>query len=149
VLVVDVDPERVSVRPQRIATWRFERGRAIPLASAADLDALEAWLAALPNKGRTVVRLDFEGTLDLRGMTRLDSILEHARDLFACVDVWEADNDLVILPADADFDALGLSGFAARAIGRLRAEAAESSGAGARDALALLVRLAAGAEAAR
>jgi len=151
VLVVDVDPEQVAVRPHRIATWRFERRRRIPLTGASDLDALEASLAALPDKGRTVLRLDFEGTLDLRGSTRLESILEHARDLFACVDVWEAENDLAILPADADFDALGLSGFAARAVAHLREQAggANDVGGAARDALALLVRLAAGAEPAR
>jgi DNA repair exonuclease SbcCD nuclease subunit len=144
VLLVDVDPERVEVRPRPVARWRFERRRRIPLDSAADLDALEGWLAALPDKTRRVLRLDFEGSLDLRGMARLESILEHARDLFACVDVWEPDNDLVVRPEDADFDALGLSGFAARAVERLRAEAGESGEA--RDALALLVRLAGGAE---
>lgn len=148
--IVDVDPARVEVRPRQVATWRFERRRAIPLSSGADLDALEAWLTDLPEKGRCVLRLDFEGTLDLRGMARLEALLEHARDLFACVDVWEPDNDLVVLPADEDFDALALSGFAARAVDTLRERASTSDDAGAvaRDALALLVRLAGGVEAA-
>jgi len=147
-LVIDVDPDHVVVQPHRIATWRFERHRSIPLASAADLEALEVTLAALPDKGRTILRLDFEGTLDLRGMARLEALLEHARDLFACIDIWEPDNDLAVLPADADFDALGLSGFAARATARLRAQATGAGEAAdaARDALALLVRLAASAE---
>jgi len=150
VLVVDVDDTRVDVAARPVARWRFVRRRGVPLAGAADLELLEAELAALPDKGRCILRLDFEGTLDLRGMAQLEAILEHARDVFACVDVWEPDNRLAVLPADGDFDALGLSGFAARAVAGLRERAAatgEDAGA-ARDALALLVRLAAGAEAA-
>jgi hypothetical protein len=49
-----------------------------------------------------------------------------------------------VLPADADFEDLGLAGFAERAVASLRAQA-RSGGDGAataRDALALLVRLA-------
>jgi DNA repair exonuclease SbcCD nuclease subunit len=145
VLVVDVDASHVEVEPHRMGLWRFER-QAFPLCGADDLDALEAWLAEQPDKERTVLRLSFEGTLDLRGRARLDAALERARDLFACVDVWEPDCDLAVLPEDADFEALSLSGFAARAVERLRAEAA-ALGDGAEeaaDALALLVRLAGG-----
>jgi hypothetical protein len=83
-------------------------------------------------------------------MARLEALLEHARDLFACVDVREPDNQLAVLPAEADFDELALSGFAARAVEGLRerAGARGEDAEAARDALALLVRLAAGAQAA-
>jgi DNA repair exonuclease SbcCD nuclease subunit len=144
--VVDVDPDRAVVRSQPVARWRFERRRGVPVSSEADLDALDRTLGELPDKGRCILRLDFEGTLDLRGMARLEQLLERARDVFACVDVWEPDNRLAVLPADQDFASLGLSGFAARAVDDLRARAGDDDEA-ARDALALLVRLAEGAEA--
>lgn len=144
VLVVDVDPSRVRVEAHRVGTWCFERRAGVALNSAEDLDALAAWLDGLPDKARTIVRLSWEGTLDLRGHARLEALVERARDVFACVDVWEPECALALLPDDADFEALGLSGFAARAVEKLRADAAGAPEA--EDALALLVRLATGAE---
>ena len=120
-----------------MARWRFVRRSRVPLAGGADLDALAAWLDAQPGKARRVLRLSFEGTLDLRGRARLDALLERARDLFACADVALANSELAVLPADGDFESLALSGFAAKAVERLRAAPGED----ARDALALLVRL--------
>jgi DNA repair exonuclease SbcCD nuclease subunit len=139
VLVVDADARRCEVRPVRVARWRFERRSRVPLAGAADLDALGAWLDGQPDKAQAVLRLSFEGTLDLRGRARLEALLERARDLFACVDVQDADSELAVLPDDGDFEALALSGFAAKAVERLRSASPDD---GARDALALLVRLA-------
>ena len=137
-LVVHADARRVEVRPERVAAWRFARRARVPLAGAPDLETLAAWLDAQPDKARTILRLSFEGSLDLRGRARLDAILERARDLFACVDVAEPECELAVLPEDGDFEALSLSGFAARTVERLRAAAGDD----ARDALALLVRLA-------
>jgi DNA repair exonuclease SbcCD nuclease subunit len=143
-LVVDVDPQQVEVTPHRVGTWHFERRTGIPLDGAADLDALETWLTGLPNKPRTLVRIDYRGSLDLVGRARLDTVLERGRDLFACLEVWEPECDLAVVPADGDFAELGLAGFAAQAVERLRAEARRGESE-AHDALALLVRLA-GAE---
>jgi DNA repair exonuclease SbcCD nuclease subunit len=141
-LVVGLDAERIEVAPHAIGTWRFVRRRGLRLDGAADLDALEAWLQGLPAKERTALRIECAGALDLRAAARLDALLEHARDLFAGLELWNP--DLAVLPADADFEDLALSGFAERALARLRAQArAGGEGAGtARDALALLVRLA-------
>ena len=144
-LVVDVDPWHVEVTPHRVGTWRFLRRRDLRLDGDADLDALETWLHVLPAKERSVLRLECSGSLDLRGAARLEAILERARDLFASLELWNP--DLAVRPADADFEGLSLSGFAARALGRLRQQAAgEGADAAdaerARDALALLVRLA-------
>jgi hypothetical protein len=139
VLVASADARGCEVRRERVATWRFARRQRVPLAGSADLDAFAAWLDAQPDKARTILRVSFEGTLDLRGRARLDALLERARDLFACADVAEADSELRVLPDDADFEALALSGFAANAVERLRRAAGDEA---ARDALALLVRLA-------
>ena len=141
-LVVGLDAAGIEVTPYPVGTWRFLRRRDLRLDGAADLDALEAWLLALPAKERTALRLECAGTLDLRVAARLDALLERARDLFAGLELWNP--DLAVLPADADFEDLALAGFAERALATLRAQA-RAGGAGAasaRDALALLVRLA-------
>ena len=141
-LVVELDAERAIVTPHDTATWRFVRRARIPIDGPRDLAALEQWLDTQPDKARTVLRLGFEGTVDLAGAARLELALLRAQDLFAAVT--RAEGQLAVLPEHADFDALGLSGFAADAVETLRDEAA---GHGvdaviARDALALLVRLA-------
>jgi DNA repair exonuclease SbcCD nuclease subunit len=140
-LVVSLEPGRIEVTPHAVGTWRFLRRRDLRLDGEPDLDAFEAWLLSLPAKERSVLRLEGAGTLDLRAGARLDALLERARDLFAGLD-WSA--DLRVEPADADFEDLELAGFAARAQAALRkrVKAGGQDGARARDALALLVRLA-------
>ena len=142
--MVDVSPEQVRSEPHAVGTWRFAGRDAVPLDGKDDLDALEQWLAAQPDKARTLLRLGFRGTLDLAGAARLERLLEDARDLFAAL--VEREGDLAIVPDDADFSDLALSGFAATAVERLRAEVAAdgAQAATARDALALLVRLSSG-----
>jgi len=140
-LIVALDSDRIEVTPHAVGTWRFVRRRDLRLDGDPDLDAFEAWLLSLPAKERSVLRLEGAGTLDLRAGARLDSLLERARDLFAGLE-WSA--DLRVEPADADFDDLELAGFAARAQAALRerVRAGGEDAARARDALALLVRLA-------
>jgi DNA repair exonuclease SbcCD nuclease subunit len=147
-LVVDLSPDFVQVTPHRVGTWRFLRRRDLRLDGPDDLDGLETWLQALPHKERSVLRLECAGSLDLRCAARLDTLLERAGDLFAGIELWNP--DLVVVPADSDFESLQLSGFAARAVSCLR-EQVRGNGdeaALARDALALLVRLAGEAAAA-
>jgi DNA repair exonuclease SbcCD nuclease subunit len=141
-LVVELDAQQIEVHAHPVGTWRFVRRRDLRLDGAADLDALESWLQALPAKERCIVRLECRGALDLRGAARLDALLERARDLFASLELWNP--DLAVLPADADFESLSLAGFALRGLEQLRAQARAGGeeAARARDALALLVRLA-------
>lgn len=144
-LVVELDEGRCVARPRRVGAWRFER-LLFDVAGCTDLDALEEQLAAAEGKDRTVLRLALVGSLSLRAKARLDAILDAARDLFAAIDVAERESELVVVPDDGDFRDLDLAGFASRAARTLRVRA---SGEGpeaetARDALALLVRLAAG-----
>ena len=145
VLVVEVGPQGVTASKRELGTWRFIKNR-FDLASDADLDALEAWLAELDNKERTILRLSFRGTLTLRQHARLESIIERAKDLFASVEIPDGESDLAILPGDSDFAELELSGFARTTTERLRhsAEGGGPTARTARDALALLVRLAGG-----
>jgi DNA repair exonuclease SbcCD nuclease subunit len=147
-LVVELDRDGVQVTPHRVGTWRFLRPDPFELAGEADVDALAERLAEPDAKERTALRLELRGRLDLRAAARLEVLLERTRDLFAGVDVRDA--ALRVVADDGDLADLALAGFAARACERLRAEACgEDASAGtARDALALLARLAAAPEAA-
>jgi DNA repair exonuclease SbcCD nuclease subunit len=139
VLVVSVEagggaPE---VTPFHVGRWRFVRTAFADPAAV----AVQAWLAALADKAETVVRLDLSGTVTLAERAALDAALDEAAPSFAALDVWD---ELVVVPDALDVSALGLSGFALRALEELEA----AGGAGdeeARDALTLLYRLSRGA----
>jgi DNA repair exonuclease SbcCD nuclease subunit len=148
-LVVELDRAGARVEPHLVGTWRFARPEPCDLAGPEDVDALAERLRDFDAKERTALRLELRGSLDLRGAARLEALLERTRDLFAGLDV--KSDALRIAAADADFADLGLAGFAARAVAQLAAEArSETANAGAaRDALALLVRLAGPHEPAR
>lgn len=126
-----------------VGTWRFVREEH-RLDEPADLDALERWFQELPAKERTIVKVTFVGTVALREKARLDEILARERERFGAIEQWERHTDLAVVPDDADFADLDLSGYAADALADLRARAAtEGPDTGtARDALGLLVRLA-------
>ncbi len=142
VLVVDVDANSVSVERRRVGTWEFS-SRDWQIGGDADIDALEEWLSSLANKDRCIVKLGLVGQVSLAQKARLDGILEHSADLLAALETWERRSDLVVVPDSLDVDRLGLSGFARDALEELsaKAESGEESLA-ARDALALLYRLA-------
>ncbi|MBP7631882.1 MAG: metallophosphoesterase [Acidimicrobiales bacterium] len=144
VLLVELgDDGAVHVEERRVGTWRFVRHEA-HVTGDADLDLLDGFLDALPDKARTIVRLALVGQLSLTEKARLDAVLAHHTDLLAALQGWERRIDLVILPDEADFTGLELTGFAREALADLRA-AAEGDGSGAvaaQDALALLFRMA-------
>jgi len=140
-LVVDVDAGSAAAREVRVGQWQFVRHEA-EVNAAEDVALLAAWLEAIENKERTVVRLELAGSLALSAREALDRSLAAARDLFAA---FEARDELLLaVPEDADFADLGFSGFADATVERLRA-AIQSGGdapPAARDALMLLLRLA-------
>lgn len=147
VLIVDIDESDLASPPtvtrHRVGTWRFELVPA-ELSGAADVEALRARLAAMPDKDRTVLNFAVRGTLSVAEKDALDAVREEAADLFAGFRDSTSRTDLAIRPADDDFDALGLTGFAARALEDLRETATGPDEAAARqasDALGLLVRL--------
>ena len=142
-LIVDVTPDRAQVIERAIGTWRFLRER-FELSTDAELDAFESRLFAIDRKESTILKLSLVGTLTLEQKARLDDVLERARDLFAAIEISERASELVTRAADSDFEGLELSGFGRAALDRLRALAAREDEHApiARDALALLVRLA-------
>ncbi|OBF49299.1 metallophosphoesterase family protein [Mycolicibacterium monacense] len=145
-LVVDIDEDDarrpVRVRPERLGRWRFvtltrsvDNGRDV-----ADLDLN---LDLMPDKERTVVRLGLTGSLTVTDKAALDDCLLKYSRLFAALTEWERSTDIAVLPAEGEFDDLGIGGFAAAAVDEL-VEAARADGDRAEDAraaLALLLRL--------
>jgi DNA repair exonuclease SbcCD nuclease subunit len=133
-----------TVTPLRTGTWRFALHRA-DLAGDADVEALAAWFAALPAPDRTIAKLVLVGTLTIRQDARLAALLDDEGARLGAMEQWERHRDLVVVADDADFADLDLSGFARVALDRLRqtATGAGDDATAARDALGLLVRLAA------
>jgi len=140
VLVVDVDDQGVSVQKVGVGSWRFVHHEAA-LDSSDDVETLNEWLATQPDKAVTAVWLGLTGTLMVAAKARLDDVLEAAGDLYARVDLWQRHSDLVVLPADGEFESLGLTGFAQEAVDELVSSLDGDEGQAARDALGLLYRL--------
>lgn len=144
-LVVELDGGPPRVEPVRVGRWRLLR-HDLDVSGEDGPEQLAGWLEALPGKGETVVRLALRGTLGLEAHGRLEAVLERAADLLAGLDRPEGEQRLAVLPADFDFDRLGLGGFALAAVDRLRAQAQGDGppAEAARDALALVFRLGGG-----
>jgi DNA repair exonuclease SbcCD nuclease subunit len=148
VLLVDIDENDadrpVSVAARRVGRWRFVTLRR-NVDTSRDVADLDLNLDLLPDKDRTVVRLALTGSLTVTDKATLDACLDRYARLFASLRLWERNTDLAVVPADGEFDDLGIGGFAASAVQEL--VAAARSGAGeqsddAQAALALLLRLA-------
>ena len=146
VLVVDIDLDDpahpVSVESRTVGTWRFLTLNR-ELCDSRDIADLDVNLDQLPDKDRTVVQLALVGTLTVTDRAALDACLDKYSRLFACLDIWERHTNLVVMPADGEFDDLGIGGFAADAVAEL-VDAARSGGSdagAAQGALALLLRL--------
>ena len=143
VLVVSLDDSSCQVEQVPLGTWQFIEDN-IPLNSVEDLQALREQLNEIGMKEKKIIKLRFEGTLNLTLRAQLEELLAHYRDLLGALEV--RDDNLVIIPDDADFSDLCFSGFAKKAVEDLKVRASETRGEGevAKDALALLIRLAGG-----
>lgn len=144
-LIVELDSNKVLIQGITVGDWDFVEMEQVDLNHADDVANLDRTLQAMESKERKVVRLRLFGGLTLTLNAQLQNVLQTAGDLFAGFDVRE--DNLVILPEDADFADLSFSGFADKTVERLRKQI-EGNGTDAgeaRDALMLLVRLAKGA----
>ncbi|BBZ29803.1 DNA repair exonuclease [Mycolicibacterium madagascariense] len=146
VLVVEVDerdPARaVHVDARRVGRWRFVTLRRT-VDDARDVVDLDINLDQLPDKNRTVVQIALTGTLTVTDKAALDACLDKYVRLFAALGTWDRETDVAVMPADGEFDDLGVGGFAAAAVDELVATARADGGQAdeARAALALLLRL--------
>jgi DNA repair exonuclease SbcCD nuclease subunit len=146
VLVVDIDEEDprrpVRVDAERVGRWRFlTLCRSVD--DSRDIADLDINLDLMHDKDRTVVRLGLSGSLTVTDKATLDACLDKYARLFAALTLWERSTDIAVLPADGEFDDLGIGGFAAAAVDELVATARSDGEAAddARAALALLLRL--------
>ena len=145
VLVVDIDeqdPAQVRVDARRVGTWRFLT-LCQSVDNSRDIADLDINLDLMPDKERTVVRLGLTGSLTVTDKATLDACLDKYARLFAALTLWERNSEIAVLPADGEFDDLGIGGFAAAAVDELVATARSDGedAADARAALALLLRL--------
>lgn len=113
-------PARVTVERVRVGRWRFETVR-WDVNGSDDVARLAHHLAEMPHKERTAVWLALTGTLTTRAKAELDDALDHARDLFALLEIWERNTNLAVMPDSYDFADLGLGGFAREAVEELTA----------------------------
>ena len=153
VLVVDVDENDpnhpVTVQTHDVGRWRFlTLHRQVD--NSRDIADLDLNLDLMTDKDRTVVQLGLVGTLTVTDRAALDACLDKYSRLFAHLDTWDRHTDIAVMPADGEFDDLGIGGFAAAAVAELVSTARSGGGEDAEDAqgaLALLLRLAAGSAA--
>ncbi len=142
-LVVRIEGTEVQVEAHRVGAWTFVR-RGVRLESLDDVEALDASLTAIPDKARTIVRLDLVGALGIGEDARLQAVLDDHRDVLASLTVSERGSDVVVFVEEGDLHNLGLKGYAYDAGAELAALAADEGPQqiAARDALRLLYRLA-------
>jgi DNA repair exonuclease SbcCD nuclease subunit len=143
VLVITADAQQCMVQPQKIGSWQFQRTTR-DLAGDEDVDALSAWLQALPAKPTTVLKLALRGTLSLAANARLEAVLEHNGHTFASLNTWDRHTELAVEPDQQDLAGLDVSGYVREALDQLEHETQgdDDGAAVAKDALNLLYRLA-------
>ncbi len=146
VLLVDVDeqdPARaVLVEGRLVGRWKFVTLRR-SVDTARDVVDLDINLDQLPDKECTVVQIALTGTLTVTDKAALDACFDKYAHKFAALGTWDRETDIAVVPADGEFDDLGIGGFAAAAVDELvataRADGRQADDA--RAALALLLRL--------
>jgi DNA repair exonuclease SbcCD nuclease subunit len=146
VLAVDIDEDgEVNVEAHRVGAWKFMSLRH-GVDNSRDVADLDINLDQMPDKDRTVIRLGLTGSLTVTDRAALDACLDRYARLFAALVPWDKQTDIAVVPADGEFDDLGIGGFAAAAVDELVATArsAGDDADDARAALALLLRLAEG-----
>ncbi|WNG91672.1 exonuclease SbcCD subunit D [Mycobacterium sp. ITM-2016-00318] len=146
VLVVDLDEtdnsRAVNVEPRQVGRWRFvtlHHG----VDTSRDIADLDINLDLLSDKERTVIRLALTGSLTVTDKAALDACLDKYARVFAALGLWERRSEIAVIPADGEFDDLGIGGFAAAAVDELVATARSDGDDAddARTALSLLLRL--------
>ena len=141
-LVATITEEGVTTKKMDVGRWKFIKREQVDLNTKEDIEMLRGWLENLEDKERTVVKLRLIGALSLSLHGELEELLAHVQETLGAVETrW---SNLVVIPQDTDFLGLGFTGFTSCTVDGLRSKAGESGpdSITARDALALLVRLA-------
>ena len=113
----------MQVDARRVGRWRFITLRR-EVDNSRDIADLDINLDLMPDKDRTVVQLALTGSLTVTDRAALDACLDKYARLFACARVCgTGTTDIAVVPADGEFDDLGIGGFAAAAVDELVATA--------------------------
>jgi DNA repair exonuclease SbcCD nuclease subunit len=128
-----------EVKPLDVGKWEFIAKHFV-VNGMDDLEQLSDWLAKLPNKERTAIKIGFEGSINLTTDAALEEIMETNSELFASLRKRERTSDLVIVPDSMDQDSVDLVGYAKEAWDELVLKAQNDDEA-AKDALKLFYRL--------
>jgi len=143
-LVVTASRSSVQVERHPVGQWAF-RSIESEINTTGDVESLAAQIESIPAKSKSVLRLRLSGVVSLETNTALDELLDTASDRFAALQRWaDPDRRLLLEPTPDDLARLGLTGYASAAADELAALA--DADVSARDALALLYRLASGRE---
>ncbi len=144
-LLVEINGDRLPrLTELALGRWRFIDAHRF-INGMEDIEALESWLSSLPDKAWSIVKLRFEGSVNLAGWSELQRLLESQAPRFASLRQRTATTEMALVPDVLDEDAAALSGYAKRAWLEL-VTAAEEGDTEARDALALFYRLAQGGQ---
>ncbi|MFK7914490.1 MAG: exonuclease SbcCD subunit D [Pseudomonadales bacterium] len=138
-LLVSLDEHQCQVEPLDTGAWQFIAEHR-DMNSSDDVAALQAWLAALPNKERTALKIGFTGTVNLATDAQLATLLEEQAPLFASLKRRARTSKLAIIPDALDEDTVSLSGYARSTWNDLQ-EQALAGDSEAKEALRLLYRL--------
>ncbi len=144
VLLVDTDQDSCEVEEVPTAEWHFGQ-RHFDLGGTEDLGRMDEFLRQNEAKEFTILRLSMRGTLDLGAHAQLDGVLDHYRNLYGALQVWDEKTQIVLMPSQADLERLNLAGWAKDALADLTKKAQHpENDQTAQDALGLLYRLAKG-----
>ncbi len=142
ILVVSLGAQDIEVEKRAVGQWHFHQVER-QVSNDADIDALGSRLSDFDKKDSTIVKLALVGQVSLAENAKLHELLDHYGQLFAALQTWDRHSELVVIPDDEDYRALGLSGFAQEALNKLVsiAESSDERAVVAGEALALLHRL--------
>ena len=137
-LLVELGEGVCNVVELQVGDWQFVVDQ-FDLNNAEDLEQFAAWLADLPNKERTIVKVGFTGAINLATAAQKDELFESQADVFASLRQRARTTDLSVVPDELDQDSVSLVGYAREAWDELLKDAA--SDAQAQGALRLFYRL--------
>jgi DNA repair exonuclease SbcCD nuclease subunit len=140
-LLVELDDDNCNVTELKVGDWQFVVDQ-FDLNNEGDLEQFTQWLADLPNKERTIVKVGFTGTINLAIAARKDELFERQADVFASLRQRERTTDLSVVPDELDQDSVSLAGYAKEAWDDLLKDAAHDIEA--QGALRLFYRLSQG-----
>jgi DNA repair exonuclease SbcCD nuclease subunit len=139
--IVSMDGDSVTTDEVKVGQWSFIE-KLVDLNTEADVESLRKDLENIPNRERSVVKLELKGSLTLSLHGLLQNHLLAAKDVLAGSVINE--DNLHLIPNDTDFIDLGFSGFADATVEKLREKINQGGPEGdvARNAFMLLLRLA-------